>query len=287
MARTRRIRRHGGSGGKVIPKIRFTPKSIALLRDIKTKWKKRSEMAHEFFLLDVGRFLLKEIQSKAPEVLVAGGDVDYARQLRLGIVETGASGSSDVLAIYLDGEHFQVSEEGIELTVLYFRPRLSSPEWVTVLARHGPWPALLVPVMVSSADSATISRRARPDEITFLSKALMADKTKIEAELMAAGAMSPEIGESKNAIGLSVKEDIGYNVLRREFGMDGEMAEPHWRPAIKATKEYAEKSLEKVIDYIVTGNKNVFDLPEESDRIETSMIVEGEGFAKSLAPLLK
>lgn len=285
MARRRRSFRGGRTRGQVIPKVSPTHKSAMLMWEIHSKWPQRAEDAQTYFLIDVGNFMFNEILDRAPEISAAGGRVDYAKKLRLGLVEDGEA--EDVIAIYLDGSDFEVAVDDLDLTVLYFRPRVSSPEWITVLARYGPWPSILLPVKVSSEDSETISRRARPDEVASLSAVLFQNKTKIEAHLRSAGAPDPEIGDSENAVGLSVKEDLGYNVLRRELGMDGEMQESHWRPAFRATKKYAGESLIKVVKYIKDGNKNVFNLPSGITSVSESVVREGMGFSKEIAPFLK
>jgi len=85
-----------------------------------------------------------------------------------------------------------------------------------------------------------------------------------------------------------VHEDIGYNVLRREFGMDGQREEAHWRPAIKNTKEYAGTiGMAKVVKYIETGDKKIFDLPEKTDKISASVLKKGSGFEKELEPFTR
>jgi hypothetical protein len=275
----------GSSLGNAVPCISLSRKSEGVVKDVKKHWARRAEEAKMLFILDVSNFMLKEIQGNAPKISAAGGEMDYAKYLKVGIVDDGDV--EDIVAIYMDGREVRVEEKELAMTVLYFNPKKGSPKWVSVLSKYGPWPAPLLPVKVTARDAETISRRARPDEVKALSDVLMQNKNKIEAELLAAGARSPSIDESENAVGLFVREDLGYNVLRRELGMDGEVQDAHWRPAFKATRKYAKKSLMKVAEYIRTGNKNVFDLLEKPGKIETSVVKEGEGFAKELDPLLK
>ena len=145
----------------------------------------------------------------------------------------------------------------------------------------------MVPVEVTSTQAKIISRQARDDEIVELANRIISKGRQIELDLLTAGAPSPNIGETTKGIGLKVHEDLGYNVLRREFGLDGQRMQAHWRPAFKKTKAYANKSMAKVAEYITTGKKNVFDLPLKTDRINSSIVRTGEGFAKEIAPFMK
>lgn len=269
------------SVGQIIP----SRKTLKLMVDIKRKWPKRFDNAKTLFLRDVARFMMREVQKNAPRINRGGVDERYADGLRIGILEEGEKG--DVIAIYMNSETFKVTKEMANRVVLYFKPISSSPRWVDVLMKYGPWPTGIVPVNVRDVDVKVIIKGARADEIDALSSRIYENKSKIEAELSAAGARLQMVTNTNYAIGIEVYEDLGHEVLRREFGLDGAAQLAHWRPAFKKTKKYAQKSMAKVMEYIETGNENVFDISEETDRIDMSVIKGSVGFSKEIAPFIK
>jgi hypothetical protein len=267
-----------------IIQVGFDKKTIKLMHDIENEWTKRFEEARLFFLLDVGNYMYEEIKKRAPDIEIGGKNRKYAEDLRVGLLEEGED--EDVIAIYLDGEKAEITSDDKGRTVLYFKPHNGSPKWVSILMRYGPWPADMVPVKVEKNQSKVISRLARDDELKELSERLFRQRSKIELDLSKAGAKSPHVGYTDHGIGLMSHVDLGYNVLRKELGLDGQKQDPHWRPVFKDTKKYAKECMFKVIKYIETGNKNIFNLPKY-DKIGSSVIKDGYGFSKEIAPFLK
>jgi hypothetical protein len=255
------------------------------MKEIENEWPKRLKESRFFFLLDVANFLVEEVKKANVSISIDGKDKLYAEDLRIGIVDSEEE--NDVIAIYLDGENAEVTEEYATKTVLYFNSHNGSPEWISVLNRYGPWPSNMVPIEVNSTHARIVSRLARKDEILALQERIFKNRGKIELDFLRSGIPNVDIGETTNGIGLKVHEDLGYNVLRKEFGFDGEKGRAHWRPAFKETKKYAMKCMEKVVEYIQTGDKNIFNLSLKADRINSSVVKSGEGFAKELAPFLK
>lgn len=262
-----------------------TPKTLKLMNEIENKWPERICDARLFFLLDVANFMVEEIRKARVSLSVDGKDELYAEDLRIGILDE--ENNKSIIAIYIDGRTAEVTEKYATKTVLYFNSHTASPEWVSVLNRYGPWPSNMVPIEVNSTDARIISRLARRDEILALQEKIFINRNKIELDFLKAGSPKVDIGETTNGIGLKVFEDIGYNVLRKEFGFDGQKKIAHWRPAINKTKKYAIKCMSKVVEYIQTGDKNIFNLSSKSDKIGLSVIKSGEGFAKEIAPFAK
>ena len=271
-------------GSSTIPVMQLDKESLKLMDDMKRKWPKRLEEARVFFLLDVAKYMLKAVQEHNVSIDSGGEPWKYADDLMLGVLDSGEG--QDVVAIYLDGATAKITNESAENTVIYFQVHRGSPEWVNVLREFSPWPAHMIPVKVKTSDAKAISRIARQDEIRELSRRIFMHKNVIESSFAKAGIRGVHIGSTDYGIGLSTHEDLGYNVLRREFGMDGYKKEAHWRPAFAKTKKYAEQCMEKVVVYVTTG-KNVFDLPENADRIGTDVIKEGSGFEKKIVPFMK
>lgn len=268
-----------------ILQVGFSEKTIRLMREIETEWPKRLRMARGFFLLDVGGYMMGRVMELAPEIEIGGESKEYAKDLRIGLLEEGSD--EDVIAIYLDGKTAEITKDDKGKTVLYFRAHNGSPDWVSVLIRYGPWPAEMVPVKVFTNQAKVVSRKARADELDALVGRIYSQSSEIENALVQAGANSPHVGYTDYGIGLMAHVDLGYNVLRKEFGLDGEGNFPHWRPAFEDTKKYAGECMRKVVKYIETGDDEVFDLPDNYDRIDPSVVRDGEGFSREIAPFMK
>lgn len=264
-----------------VPFIYLTPEAIETM-NIVNEIPNRLERGRELFLLEMASIIRDKVRDKAPPIKMGDETVDYAEQLRIGLV----SGVADeqAVVIYLEGTTTIVGEEQMGNTVLFIRNTQNSPLWVGVLARYGPWPARMLPVPMRPRDGKIISRTAREDEIRALTKRLIANKTEIETNLSNAGATNAKVQKSSAAVGVVVNEDIGYNVLRKEFGYDGSPQVSHWRPALGAVKKMIPRVAEKFMTYLQTGQEKIFDLPNDIKSVNKKKITEGEGFQEVLAP---
>lgn len=264
-----------------MPSVRLSEDSVRQLKDME-KWPHRIEKARSLFLLDVANFFKETLISIAPDVKIDGEDRNYAKDLRIAVLNHDRK--STTIALYLDGSQSVLTEKDLDTTVLYFRPTMNSPDWVQVLMMYGPWPANMVPVKLKRGDAKVIARRARGDEISIFAGRIDMDREEILNAFRNAGATDVKIEASKYAEGSYVHDDIGFNVLRREFGWDGQRQVAHWRPAFKKTDQYIKKSMNKMVKYVITGNESVFDLPKEVGRVDMETFKLGEGFAKEIAP---
>jgi hypothetical protein len=242
----------------------------------------RLERGRELFLLELAGIIREEVQRKAPAVEIGDEKVDYAKELRIGLL----SGVDDeeAVAIYFEGAAVVIPPGQVAKTVLFIRNMPGSPLWVGVLGRYSPWPADMLPVPMKPNEGKIISRKARIDEIRELSRRLYARRQEIENDLANAGAKNAKVEKTGFGTGIVVNEDIGYNVLRKEFGYDGGPQASHWRPALKAVKERIPEVAQKFIMYLTTGKESIFDLPNDIEDVSTSKFTEGEGFQKVLAP---
>jgi hypothetical protein len=244
----------------------------------------RMERGRELFLLEIAGIVIKGVKSKGVKVKIGNEDVDYAKDLRIAIVD-GVSDYESV-AIYFENSSVKLEAERLADTVLFVRALPSSPKWVDALIRFGPWPAELLPVHVMEKDAKLISRKARQDEIRAFADRIYDRRQEIERLLMSAGAKDPSIDSNDNAKGTIVNEDVGYNVIRKEFGFDGEGQEAHWRPALNMLEQELPLVMQKFIDYLETGRETVFDIPDKYGEISKSAVMEGMAFQKELAPFL-
>ncbi len=194
------------------------------------------------------------------------------------------------IALYFDSSKFKVSEKDEGKIALYFRPISGSPEWVGVLQRHGPWPTDMLPFHVHERQAKVVSRYAREDELNSLKGNLLHKRDIVEAELKMTKAPRSEIqgdeynASSGNAVGIVANDDIGYNVLRTEFGYDGNKQVSHWRPALRELGDQIPSLMKKYLTYIQNGREDVFDIPVEVLKMTSADYNKGDYFAKALAP---
>lgn len=237
-----------------------------------------------YFIIDVASYLIDKLKVLNPIVKSDGKEWKYANDLKLAILDENEN--DVVLAVYLESRDLVIDEEISKNTVLYFKKLSKSPEWVNVLINHGPWPAFLLPIKVQKKHAQVIARTARKDEIASISARIFSRKDTIELELNASGAQGATIGDYGHVIGLSVSEDIGFNILRSEMGFLDSKSLGLWRQAFKDIHEYARECMIKVARYIVSGDKNIFNLPQNIGTMKTSS-KDDFWFGKEIVKLLK
>ena len=245
----------------------------------------RTERGRQLFLLALAKIVRENIQRGAPEIQSGDKQVDYARDLRIAIVD--GAGDGEAVAIYFESKKNEITKETIDENVLFFKPLMGSPKFVGVLERFGPWPAKMVPFTVGKHQAVIISRRARTDEINSLADRIYDARSEIQAAFRATGMANVDIKESNAAIGVEAVEDIGFNILRKEFGYDGEQQASHWRPALKKIEEDKILLMKKYLEYLKTGRESIFDLPKEVKNITTDKLREGARFMSVLAPFVQ
>jgi hypothetical protein len=250
--------------------------------NIATQMPTRVDRGRVLFLLAMANLLRKEVQKRAPKIDIGGKETDYSKQLRIALL--GGVKDSDAVAIYFEHAVAELTEKRMGDTALFIRAKSGSPEWVNVLVRFGPWPANMLPLKVEEKDAKIIARKARPDELKALSTRLYTRRQEIEGLLARAGATGAKVVQSDLAVGVVIREDVGYNVLRKEFGFDGDKQEAHWRPALKVLKDAIPFLIRRFNKYLMTGQEGVFELPGEIFDLSAGRLQEAEPFQKELAP---
>lgn len=245
---------------------------------------KRVDRGRELFLLEVARIMVETIQRHAPEIKINGEMKDYSKNLAIGIVD--GDDDMDAVAIWVEGSTLKIDEKNIKGKALYFQATRKSPKWVNVLMVYGPWPSTMVPVPTKDLEAKVISRNAREDELRRLANRINMNKGKIESDFASAGMPNVSIGETSNAIGVVIEEDIGYNILRSEFGYDRKQVS-HWRPAFRAVKKMMPILMKKYLAYLKTGNESVFDLTGKIGSIKLNELDKSRKFVRTLAPFFK
>jgi hypothetical protein len=245
----------------------------------------RVDRGRSMFLLMMAGFLRDRIKLHAPDVYINGEERKYAEDLRIALVQ-GTAQDEDAFAIYFEHERSVLTEDQVGRTALFVRAHPQSPGWVDVLTRWGPWPAELMPVKLAPQHARVISRTARPDEIKALTARLTGKRQQILAELLKAGADNPRMERGLGAAGTEVTQDIAHAVLRREFGMDGDVPRAHWRPAFREVMAAVPDAMRRFNRYLVTGRESAFSLPDVDDQISMGALTEGAPFVKELAPFV-
>lgn len=275
------------SGASSIPAIYFTQQSAKQLRRFTDGLSKRIVEGRVFFVLELAGVLRDSVKRTAPEVKVGDEMIDYARDLRLAVID-GVE-DMDAVCIFHGGLTVKLDAEDLRNMALFFRPHMGTAEWVKVLAMYGPWPGYLVPVDVTQRDARIISRTARPDELAALESRILARRAEIVDALNRGGAKNIDLRPSARAAGLEVHEDLGWTVLRAEFGMGEVAGRAHWRPAIRETIDHVPVALGKYLRYIRTG-ENTFSIPSDGDekvtRARAQELADSGHFMRELAPFI-
>jgi len=260
--------------------------TVSTFNNVVAHLPERVERGRYLFLLCMAGFLRGRLQAHAPEVLINGVATEYAQGLRIALLQ-GAGTDADAVAIYLANEHTALTEAQVERTALYVRAHRTSPPWVGVLTRWGPWPAEMLPVKIAGGEARVISRVARPDEIKALTARILGRRQQILAELVKAGADKPTLERTPNAVGTEVCEDIAHAVLRREFGMDGAAPRAHWRPAFREVMAAVPDAMRRFNRYVETGRESAFaPLPDVADDLTMGQLRTAMPFTAELAPFV-
>ena len=259
--------------------------TVEAMNEVMARLPDRVERGRFLFLLSLAGFLRDRIRLHAPDVYINGEERKYAEDLRIALVQ-GTGSDMDAVAIYFEHERAVLTEDQVGRTALYVRAHATSPGWVDVLTRWGPWPAELMPVKLTTRHARVISRTARPDEIKALTARLTGRRREILDELLKAGAENPTMERSLDAVGTEVTQDIAHAVLRREFGMDGEVPRTHWRPAFREVMAAVPDAVRRFNRYLLTGRESAFSLPSIDDQFTMGQLNAGVPFMKELAPFV-
>lgn len=270
-----------------VPVLYFTQSSARKLQRFTDGLSRRVIEGRAMFIVELAGILRSQIQQHAPKIQVGSEMYDYARDLRLSMIE--GLEDADAVCLWHKGLTVLLDEGDLPNTVLYIKPKLGSPPWVHTLTIYGPWPASLLPVDITGVNALVVARTVRPDEIAELERRIIGRKAAIEGELARNGQTSAKIQRTRHAMNVAVHEDLAWHVLRVEFGYAEQPMLAHWRPAIRAMMECVDDVLEKYLDYIMTAN-NRFDLPHDADlmmsEIQAERLASSGHFMQELAPFV-
>jgi hypothetical protein len=265
------------------PAIYLTEDAVKLANEVAYEMPERIKRGMELFLLGAAKILREGVVARSPNIDGVGY---YAENLEVVLVE-GMGNEVGIALLYKNKPRkLNVETEG-RRTALLFKPYERSPKWVRALAKYQPWPSYMVPTMPMKSDAQVIARTITEKEDQDLHDRIMANRQRIEFDLKEAGLRENKIRTStKPSDSVDVIDDIGYAVLRAEFGYGGPVL-PHWRPAL-AEMAAAYGDLQRAfVEYVQTGKDNGFDLPNYKKVAENELDRYDDKVQDKLAPYAK
>lgn len=266
-----------------MPSIYLTEDAVKLANEIANEMPQRVNHGMELFLLGAAKILQEGVKARGPNIDGVGY---YAEDLEVVLIE-GMGGEVGISLLYKNKPRkLNIETEG-RRTALLFKPNERSPKWVRTLARYQPWPSYMVPTMPMKSDAQVIARTITEKEDQDLRDRIMANRRRIEFDLKDAGLKENAVRTStKPSDSVDVIDDIGYAVLRAEFGYGGPVL-PHWRPALAQMASAYEDLQRAFIDYVQTGRDNGFDLPKYKKVAENELSRYDDKVQDKLAPYAK
>lgn len=252
-----------GARSSMSPAVFWTADTVRKINNLIPYWQERAEIGMGLVCLEAAGLIAEAVKQGAP---VLPGGVDYAKDLRVALVN---GGEGPTVAIYYENKERKensdlVGDNGTP-TALYFRAKQGAPKWVFVLEKNNPWPANLIPEKPTEEQALVIARKITGSEEDSLSDRIKRIAPAIENALSDGGLENPKIRFDTNASeGLEVLDDIGYSVLRSEFGYGGKQTS-HWRPAIKKMMDSLQQLGEKFVKYVETGKSGIFNIPDHGE----------------------
>jgi len=122
-------------------------------------------------------------------------------------------------------------------TVLYVRPRRRqrpTPEAISILARHSPWPVDEIPFFPKRSEATIVSRKVSRREVMFVKRTRRRDARQWKAEIEREGIRGVGKRKKKDMPDAVAVPDLAFQAIRLEFGRGGQRGKPHWRPVLRA-----------------------------------------------------
>lgn len=257
----------------VTPMIGHTKQSANLSNQMQAA-ETQLNKAMEYVLLDAMTFLKRELHHSAPDI----DGYKYADELEMMLMPT--SSSVETFLVYKNRE---VDVGSVDSGAFYFYGDTKKYPYLAVLNKYQPLPSSYVTFELPKTISCTF-RKITEQERASLEYRTNANLNRINRELVATGApFRIEYGQGGKG---KTREDMGFNVLRSEYGYNAKQ-ESHWRPAIKGLSVYMPKLGVKMQKYMLTGNKNVFDIDDYETASQTEIERYGEKFSDMIGKSLR
>lgn len=192
--------------------------------------------------IDVARMVFGDLKVSSPSGIDGYPDMLELRAYR-------KSGYTSVTGIVAPKSAYRYSlrMQDVGDTVVHVVPRVvngQSDPGATALAKYNPWTMETLPYEPTAKQARLVSRKATKGEVARVVLGLKSNMNSILEELKAAGIPEPK-RTHQVLLGRKVERDIGFEVVRREFGI-GDRHNAHWRPAIgRARKVYLDQLMKR------------------------------------------
>lgn len=186
----------------------------------------------EYMPAGVAVKVLDELNKTAPSDIAGYPDMLVLRRFQLQGVD------STVGVVAPGSAHSQkLRMEDAADTALYIKAKRGSggaPDaGAVILAQHNPWTMETLPYEPSKRQAIIVSRKVSPREHGIIIARRTAEKSEVVAQLQGIGIEPGRIHPT--LLQRRVGRDIAFEVMRREFGFQGQH-DAHWRPAIRKAR---------------------------------------------------
>jgi hypothetical protein len=191
------------------------------------EWPERTEAFQAQLVYYAAKRLHEELLQRIPS---APEWEEYRKALEVAQVNAVVP----AFAVRLNSRRSGVREVDGSVSVLYIEPRrrmAKTHPGVAVLEKYSPWTAEALPFTPKRNEARLVVRKVTPKEVEQVRKDRRRDKSKWQRELARAG-VRLKLSDKRNRQQTAVP-DIAFEGLRLEFGMGGQNAKPHWRPALR------------------------------------------------------
>ena len=253
----------------------FESDSMKEIKKLISKMEERIEEGKKFVLLEIAGSIIKNLQQINPEI----NEVKYAEDLEIGFIGEISKGENGVVIFHKAGMRNLGSSKNEKTTGLTIVPKRGSPKYINVLSKYSPWSVSMLPLKISNKDAVVISKFYSQKDLDFYKNRIIQNKREIEKDFIKNG-LEIKITDSDKGEGSDVYDDLSYSILRLEFGY-GDKKKAHWRPAIKKAMKELKIVKKNFVNYVITGNRNLFEIPVVSD-ISKSDIKKDNDFQEKI-----
>jgi len=208
-------------------------------------------------------FLVAE-QTLADVVRMAPGDVPgYPGMLQ--IRKVNVRGIDQAIGIIAPGYKFasRLKQDDAAVTLLFVKAVMKTDlgsgkrrlvnEAAGILAKHSPWTMNTLPYEPDRTAASIRALRATSAEVQKIEAERQKELPAVQKQLQKAGIK--QFRAAKDRVGRKVTRDIGFEVLRREFGIQSR-ASAHWRPAIRTARtEHVDTALKNLLRWLTVPSE--------------------------------
>jgi len=131
--------------------------------------------------------------------------------------------------------------------------RMVVSEAAGLLAKHSPWTVETLPFEPERSIASIRAIRVNEREVKKIGEMRQKELAMVRQQLRRLGVSRMRTG--KERIGRKVTRDIGFEVLRREFGIQTR-AKAHWRPALSAARTmHVDAALKKLVRWLTVPSE--------------------------------